>query len=148
SQFTFTALEFFLQDIGGPPAGAGVSSGPNGLSLQAGNGDFAGTNDSFNFAYTLRRGDFDVKVRVSRVDFGGAWTVASLMAREDLGTNSRYAAVSTTPSVAGTFFQYRDTLGGPAAVAGSFPANPGYTWLRLQRVGGTLFNGFASFDGQ
>src|ERR1043166_6843672 len=55
----------------------------NGIDMLAGNNDFNGTNDSFNFAYEKRLGDFDVKVRVARLDFADTWTVASLMRSDE-----------------------------------------------------------------
>ena len=85
---------------------------------------------------------------MQRLDYADAWTTAGLMAREDLGTNSRFAGVFSTPSVSGSFFQYRSTTGGVAQTSGSFPANYPYTWLRLKRDFGTIFTGYASHDGE
>ncbi|MEY2408708.1 MAG: large repetitive protein, partial [Verrucomicrobiota bacterium] len=132
SQWVFAVTEFFLQEIGGSVRGS-IANLPNGLNMTAGNGNFSGTNDSFSFGFEQRRGDFDVKVRVARLDFADAWTTAGLMAREDLGTNSRYTAVLSTPSVAGTFFQSRADVGGVPVSSGAFPVNYPYTWLRLQK---------------
>lgn len=146
SQFTFSVVEFFLQNIGTPAAGS-IDTVAGGLNMTAANGDFFGTNDSFNFAYEQRRGDFDVRVRVAKLDFADTWTVASLMAREDLNTASRYAAVCATPSIAGAFFQYRTNTATAPQGGGSFPVNYPYTWLRLERIGGSTFNGYASIDG-
>lgn len=148
SQWTFLAGDFFPQDIGSPPLSGSISSGGNGVDVVASGSGSAGTNDQFNFSYQQRRGDFDVKVRLQRLDFVDPWTVAGLMAREDLSTNSRFASVLGTPSIAGTFFQSRTNAGVPSQISGSFPVNYPYTWLRLQRVGGTRFTGFASYDGQ
>ena len=147
SQLSFTAVDFFLQDIGYPVAGS-VTSVPDGVNMTAGNGDYFGTNDAFNFAYQQRRGDFDVKVRVASLSFADTWAMASLMAREDLNPGSKYAAVCATPSIAGIFFQYRTNLGVMPSSGGTFPVNYPYTWLRLERVGGTTFNGYASVDGE
>lgn len=85
---------------------------------------------------------------MQRLDFADSWTVAGLMAREDVGTNGRYSAVLSTPSVAGTFFQARTNVGTASLASGAFPVNYPYTWLRLQRYNGTKFTGFASLDGQ
>ncbi len=146
SQWTFQAQDFFLQNIG-PAAAATIVFTNGGLHMTAGNSEFNGTNDAFNFAWQQRSGDFDVKVRVARLDFADTWTTAGLMVREDLGTNSRYAAVLSTPSVGGTYFQFRTNSGVAPQTAGSFPVNYPYTWLRLQRIGGSSFRGFASYDG-
>lgn len=147
SQRTFTAQEFFLQGIG-PAASATVVQTNGSLTMTAGDTRFSDTNDAFNFAWQQRIGDFDVKVRVARLDFADTWTTAGLMAREGLGTNSPYAAVLSTPSVGGTFFQFRTNAGVVPQMTGAFPVNYPYTWLRLQRIGGTRFNGFASYDGE
>ena len=147
SQFTFTAVTFFLQNIGSP-ADAGYTPVSGGADITAGNGDFFGSSDAFNYAYLTRVGDFDVKVRVARLDFADTWSVASLMARENLNTTNKYAAVCATPSIAGSFFQYRTNAGVVPSGSGSFPVNYPYTWLRLQRSGGTTFHGYASLDGE
>lgn len=147
SSRSFMVADFYLQDVGGPPPGSVVFTN-GGVNLSAGNGDFSNTNDAFSYSYQQRRGDFDVKVRIARLEFGDSWTMAGLMAREDLGTNSRYAGAFATPSVLGSFFQTRTNAGTMPLLTGSFPVNYPYTWLRLQRTGGTLFNGYASYDGQ
>ncbi|PYJ01723.1 MAG: hypothetical protein DME25_17605, partial [Verrucomicrobia bacterium] len=148
SQRTFLAADFFPQAIGSPPLPGFITWTGNGVDITASGGDLGGTNDQFHFSYQQRRGDFDVKVRVQRLDFTDLWSAAGLMAREDLGTNGRYAAAFSTPSIAGSFFQYRANTGGAAQTSGAFPVNYPYTWLRLQRLGGTRFTGYASFDGQ
>ncbi len=148
SQWTFLAGDFFPQDIGSPAVAGSLNYNGNGLDVAASGSGTEGTSDQFNFTYQQRSGNFDVKVRVQRLDLADPWTTAGLMAREDLSTNSRFAAVFGTPSITGTFFQYRTNAGAPAQIAGSFPVNYPYTWLRLQRLGGTQFTGYASYDGQ
>jgi len=148
SQFTFTAAQFFLQNIGAAPV-ASYTPVAGGGDLTAGHGDFFGTSDAFNYAYETRRGNFDVQVRVARLDFADTWSVASLMVREDLNTTNKYASVCATPSIAGVFFQYRTNTGVLPEGSGAFPVNYPYTWLRLQRTGsGSTFNGYASIDGE
>jgi hypothetical protein len=149
SQFTFTAVEFFLQDVGLPlSATASYTPVSGGFNMSAGNGDISGTNDTFNFVYQQRRGDFDVKVRVAKLDFADTWTMASLIVRSNLSPATTYAAVCATPSIAGVFFQYRTNTATTPQGSGSFPVNYPYTWLRLERTGGTTFNGYASIDGE
>ncbi|MBI5385163.1 MAG: lamin tail domain-containing protein [Verrucomicrobia bacterium] len=147
SQLSFTAYEFFPQDVGAPPLPAMFTGVPGGADLAASGRDIGGTNDQFCFASQQRAGNFDVRVRVQRLDFADTWTEAGLMAREDLTTNSRFAAVLSTPIIAGNYFQSRTNAGSSAAMTGTFPVNHPYTWLRLQRAG-HVFSGFASFDGQ
>ncbi len=148
SQWFFRAGDFFTQDIGSPPLPGSIAFVENGVNIVAGGGDLRGTNDQFNYSYQQRRGDFDVKVRVQRLDFADTWSLAGLMARETLTSTSRYAGVFSTPSIAGSFFQYRTNAGGDIECSGAFPVNYPYTWLRLQRVGGNRFTGYASYDGQ
>ena len=150
SSFAFSRVEFFLQDVGTPAPGVLVSI-PNGANLTAGNSDFSSTLDSFNYAYQQYRGDFDVKVRVAALDFADTWTTAALMARADLTPGTNYAAVCATPSLVGAFFQYRTNAPNTAKAEGNFPVNYPYTWLRLERVsgvGGSIFHGYAGYDGQ
>ncbi len=146
SQFTFTVVDFFPQDVG--VAAGTVTPIAGGADIAGGNNDFSGTNDFFNFAYQKRVGDFDVKVRVAKLDFADTWSTATLMAREDLNATNRYAAVCATPSVAGCFFQYRTNNATIPGGSGTFPVNFPYTWLRLQRRGGSTFSGYASVDGK
>ncbi|HMJ90716.1 MAG TPA: PA14 domain-containing protein, partial [Candidatus Acidoferrum sp.] len=146
SVYTFTAAEFFPLSIGTAVGSTVVSA--NGVDMTGGYNDFSGTNDSFNFAYQRRVGDFDVKVRIAKLDFADTWSVATLMARGDLNSTNVYAAVCATPSIAGCFFQYRTNNGTAPGGSGSFPVNYPYTWLRLQRTNGLFFSGYASIDGQ
>jgi hypothetical protein len=148
SSWTFLAAPFMPQDIGSPPVPGAILFADNGVTVAGSGTGCSGTNDQFNFSWQQRRGDFDVVVRVQRLEFGDLWSLAGLMVREDLGTNSRYAGVFSTPTIAGTFFQYRTNAGSAAQMTGTFPVNYPYTWLRLQRFNGNRFNGFASLDGQ
>jgi len=94
------------------------------------------------------RGNFDVKVRVQRLDFADPWTSAGLMVRTNLDTATAFAGVFCTPSISGTYFQYRTNTGVIPQVTGSFPVNYPYTWLRLAKTGnGSTFVGYASYDG-
>jgi hypothetical protein len=68
------------------------------------------------------------------------------MARASLDAGSPFAAALATPGMVGDFFADRTVTNGPAATAGSFPANYPDTWLRLKRVG-SVFTGFGSYDG-
>ena len=104
-------------------------------------------DDQFQFAWQSVAGNFDYQVRVQELRFADVWARAGLMARENLGTDSRFAAVFATPTLAGSFFQYRTNQGGLTATAGSYPASFPNMWLRLQRAG-DVFRGFASQDGE
>src|SRR5204863_845804 len=134
-------------DIGNPGLGGYITATPNGFNVVGGGSDIGGTTDEFQFAYQIRNGNFDVEVRVESIDQINAWSKAGLMARASLNPDSVFAAVLTTPSIPGTFFESRATTAGSAAMAGWLPVNHPYTWLRLQRIAAT-FSGFGSFDGQ
>jgi hypothetical protein len=102
--------------------------------------------DQFQFGWQSVTGDFDYRVRVQDLNSADVWARAGLMARENFGADSRFAAAFATPTLAGSFFQYRTNQGGLSARAGSYPASFPNMWLRLQRTG-DLFRGFASQDG-
>jgi hypothetical protein len=147
SPFSFTALEFFPQDIGAPATPGSVIAVAAGADIRAAGSDIGGTNDQFSLAFQLRTGDFDVKVRVARLDLADTWTEAGLMARENLTPSSRHVSVLATPSLAGVYLEWRTNSTVNASTAGSFPVNYPNTWLRLARVG-NAFSGYASLDGQ
>ncbi len=143
----FAATAYTPVAIGNPlPAGA-VQAVAGGLNVTAGGSDLGGTNDQFQFNYQARTGDFDVKVRVESLTLADAWSEAGLVAREDLTAGSRFASVMATPSVSGSYFQYRSVPNGATTLAGSFPVAYPNTWLRLRRAG-NQFTAFAGFDGQ
>lgn len=149
SQVTFEASLLFSQDVGTSalplPSVFTVTNG--GFDITAAGADVGGTNDQASFNFERRTGDFDVRVRLQRLDYVDLWTEAGLVAREDLSGGSRFAGAFATPSIGGTFFLYRTAPAGSSTMTGTFPANYPDTWLRLQRVANE-FTGYASFDGQ
>ncbi len=148
SQALFVATEFLGVDIGTPlPAGFSLGMTNSGLMVTGGGADIGGTSDQFQFGYSQRTGNFDIKVRVQSLHFTDPFAEAGLMARESLNANGRFAAALATPSFNGCYFQSRDPADGSASSGGSFPVNFPSTWLRLQRSG-NVFTGFASYDGQ
>ena len=149
SQASFMAVGFTPIDIGNPgtPGSVQVAPGGTGYNMAAVGSDIGGTSDQFFFDYQMRTGDFDMAVRLAALDGADAWVKAGLMARETLAANSRFAASLATPGISGCFYSWRDSAGANVNVAGSYPVNYPYTWLRLQRVG-NVFSGYASGDGQ
>ncbi len=147
SRAVFTATSFSPVAIGSPLPAGSVSPVAGGLNISAGGSDVGGTNDQFHFSYQTRSGDFDVKVRVEALSLADAWSEAGLVAREDLSVGSRMASAMATPTVSGSYFQYRSAPNAAAVVTGSFPVGYPNTWLRLRRVG-NQFTGYAGFDGQ
>ncbi|MGA2853748.1 MAG: lamin tail domain-containing protein, partial [Verrucomicrobiota bacterium] len=144
---TFTALPYAPLDLGNPAISSTITVVSNGVNVTAAGTDFAGNSDQGNFSYQVFNGDFDVAVRVAGLSLSDIFAKAGLMARESLTTSSRFAAAFTTPTMNGSFFEWRDPSANAASTSGNFPANYPNTWLRLQRSGNT-FNGFASYDGR
>jgi len=64
-----------------------------------------------------------LKWRLETLSLADSWSEAGLLAREDLSTGARSAAVMATPSISGCYFQSRSTTNGPTTLAGSFPVN-------------------------
>ena len=146
SGVSFTASQFAVTNIGAFGAGTAIATN-GGYDISASGADIGGTSDSFGFHARVYVGDFDVQTRVEALDLSDGYSEAGLMARPQGSTNSAFAAVLSSPSLAGVKFQSRATTGAQAANAGFMPVNHPYTWLRLQRVG-DAFTGFGSFDGQ
>jgi hypothetical protein len=147
SQLTFLTTDFTPQDIGGPAQAGSLTAVAGGYDISAGGTGMGGTSDQFHFDYLQQSGDFDVKVRIESLSLSDTWARAGIMARETLTANSRHAAGLATPSLAGCFYQFRDTTGGNTTTVGSAPVNYPYTWLRLRRVG-SQFTAYAGVDGQ
>ena len=133
TQILFTALDFAPLDIGNPAVPGTVAPAPNGVTVSGGGRNIGGASDQFQFAYQERGGDFDFKVRLDSFGGAGAFAQAGLMARKSLQTNSPFASVLATPSIGGTFFEFRETTGSVSVTSGSFPVNYPGTWLRLRR---------------
>jgi hypothetical protein len=146
SQVNFTASQFAVTNIGAFGAGTATPV-TGGYDISATGADIGGTSDSFGFHARVYVGDFDVQTRVEALDLSDGYSEAGLMARPQGTANAAFAAVLSTPSLAGLKFQSRASVGADAASAGFMPVNHPYTWLRLRRVGDG-FTGFGSFDGQ
>lgn len=76
--------------VGDGPTGAVTNNGGGNYTLDAGGGDIWAASDSFSFAYTEVTGDFDVKVRIEKVEAVARWCKIGIMARETLAGDSRY----------------------------------------------------------
>ena len=147
TRMSFTAISYTPAAIGDPqPSGEAIAV-PGGLNVSGGGADIGGTTDQFQFNYQPRTGDFDVKVRLDSLSLADAWSKAGVMAREDVGSGARFAGVMATPTISGSFFQFRTAPSAPAASIGSFPANYPAMWLRLKRAG-NQFTGYAGWDGE
>ena len=143
---TFMALPYASQDIGGPPIPAVITFVSNNITVTASGSDIGGLSDQFNLNYQPITGNFDIALCLAGLSGADVWTKAGLMARETLDPGSRFAAALATPTMAGSFFEWRDPANSQANLTGYFPPNFPNAWLRLQRSGNT-FTGFASYDG-
>ena len=126
-----------------PPSSTFVS---NNITVTASGSDIGGLTDQFNLNYQPRTGNFDIALCLAGLSGADVWTKAGLMARETLDPGSRFAAALATPTMAGSFFEWRDPANSQANLTGYFPPNFPNAWLRLKRSGNT-FTGFASYDG-
>jgi regulation of enolase protein 1 (concanavalin A-like superfamily) len=145
TRVTFVALEYTPATIGTPPIPGSTSPTPGGVNLVA-SGEIGPRQDAFEFAYQQTTGNFDRRVRVAAFDPTDPFAVAGLMARASLEPNAPFAAAATTPTTIGSFLLTRSSPGANTQRSGSFPPNPGQTWLRLARSGNT-FRAYAGFDG-
>jgi regulation of enolase protein 1 (concanavalin A-like superfamily) len=142
----FTAAPYAPIAIGSATPPGWISAAGDGYDVSGGGRDIGGISDQFQYAYELRDGDFDVRLRLEGLDASDSLAKAGLMVREALTAGSRYAAVLATPSFSGVNFQYRTLTGGTSSSVGNAPVNYPQTWLRLQRRG-DLCSGYASYDG-
>jgi regulation of enolase protein 1 (concanavalin A-like superfamily) len=138
-------------DIGAPAlAGAAFSDEPNHLEIVAGGADVWDSSDQCHFVSKPLTGDFDVQVRVERLDVANTWSKAGLMARATLATSSPTIHTYVTPVVGANQIEagVRRTAGAPTEdwgqprpAVGSLPK-----WLRLTREG-NAFRAFHSSNG-
>jgi regulation of enolase protein 1 (concanavalin A-like superfamily) len=139
--------DFQWTDVGNPAVPGTTVTVENGFNTSAAGLAIDGQSDQFHFIHQERTGDFDLRVRVARLDYVDPWTKAGLMARVSLAPDSPFAASLTTPSLGGCFHARRRTPGGLVQHSGSFPANHPHTWLRIQRQENFLIS-YASLDGR
>jgi len=132
------------------------------FDVTAGGSDIWDNADGFHFIYKPVTGDFDMAVRVARVDLANNWTKAGLMAREKLTPGSRDVNLVVDPTgtvqapdnsgTGANLYEpnYRATEGGASASWGNVTGASGVpypnAWLRLTRVGNT-FTAYRGTDG-
>ena len=145
TEATFKVQAIYFSSVGSTNSLGSVAVVAGGFDITAGGRDLAAKSDQFAYQWTLLGGDFDYQVRVDSLALTDLQAKAGLMAREDLGTNSRFAGVFATPSINGALFQSRAIAGRDPISSGNYPANYPGMWLRLRRAG-NLFQGYASFD--
>ncbi len=138
-------------DIGGPnPAGVHFSGKEGEIEIQAGGSDVWGTSDQFTYAYRPVTNDFDVKVRIDRLDYvGNAWAKAGMNVRESTDNNARMVWFYPGPLLGSKQFEgaIRKENGGDVTDFGQPRPNSYFpAWLRLIRVGAD-FTAYLSPDG-
>ena len=147
SSFSFFAAARYTSSVGATNSLGTVTPAGNGYDFTAGGREIGARSDQFVYQWSLARGNFDVQVRVEALGASDVFAKAGLMARDDLGSSNRFAAVFATPSLSGVLFQSRSVAAKDAATSGNYPINYPSTWVRLQREG-SAFRGYASSDAQ
>lgn len=139
-------------DVGFPTLpGSAFSCRAGDADVTVGGRDIWDGADQFHYLYKDWAGDFDVKVKVPRLDPADYWSKAGLMARTTLNDNSPAVGLLTTPAgsqyaniLQGTL---RPAFGAPTVTWGPSPITTlPDLWLRLMREG-DLFTGYHGTDG-
>jgi hypothetical protein len=146
TRVSLTVEPFYGSTVGTTNSLGTISAAGNGFDLQAGGREIAGKSDQFLYKWTLLPGDFDIQLRVESLSLSDLLARGGLMAREDLSSTSRFAAVFATPSLNGLLFQSRTQPSRDTTQSGNLQVNFPNTWLRLRRVGDD-FSGYGSLDG-
>src|ERR1051326_1447465 len=152
STATGIVLGYTALDIGNPsPAGAPFICNSDSVTVSVGGSDIWGNEDQFNFLYKQFTGDFDVQIRVTRLDYiGNAWSKAGLMVREDLTPGSRIYSALANPKAGQDRYEvhFRDVAEGLTAAWANDSLGVPYPngWLRWQRQADT-FNAYRGTDG-
>jgi len=142
---------FSSQDIGAGTAAGSFSFDGNVYTIEADGADIWGTADAFHYAYKQVSGDFQMTVRVTRLDPVDVWSKAGVMVRQSLDPGSANAMIATSGSSGGgATFQWRPTQGASSssqrllesAYAVTEPA-----CIRLVRQGSTI-SGYVFVDGR
>ena len=147
TQISLTVSRFYPTSVGATNSLGTITALPNdGYRLDAGGREIAAKSDQFLYQWALLSGNFDIQIRVESLSLSDLLARAGLMAREELSSTSRFAAVFATPSLNGLVFQSRAQPGRDAIQTGNLQANFPNTWLRLRREG-NQFSGYGSMDG-
>ncbi|MCX6902905.1 MAG: hypothetical protein NTW03_05410, partial [Verrucomicrobia bacterium] len=135
------------------PPGTNWTAADNFIQLTSGGSDTWGNSDHARFVYTERSGDFDVQVKVTRLDATATWSKGGLMARASTALDSAMVDTYHSP-IAGanqieTGSRYCSACGindwQRYDIAGRV-ASSDFAWIRLQRFG-DRFLAFHSTNG-
>jgi hypothetical protein len=149
------------EDVGNPPfKGSTAKLDAESFDVTAGGRDIWDESDQFHFYARRIIGDFDLEVRVAKIESSGQvnqsgqidpWVKAGLMARDSLNADSTHVSVFATPK-SGYCLQRRTAKGArsstfPQDASKATPCSFPSAWLRLQRVGDE-FTAYTSVDGR
>jgi len=131
----------------------------NHLEVTAGGSDIWNNADGFRYVYGQYTGDFDLKVRIPRLDPTDRWSKAGFVIRQDLTPGSPDLSAVITPhetALDGTGDGANDFEAGMRTAAAGATADWGgrptnsfpwtNVWIRVQRVAST-FKAFEGTDG-
>ncbi|MFM1769375.1 MAG: Amylopullulanase precursor [Verrucomicrobiota bacterium] len=151
---TNTFGPFTAGDLGGPGlAGSHFTCGGD-IEIVGGGADFSGAADQGYLATRPTTGNFDARVRVTRLAGSNAVTRAVLVARESTAADSAGFVLSVNPPAPGrntvelAVRTNTASLTGPWVASGNTfaPAGIPDAWLRLTRIG-DVFTGYRSTNG-
>ena len=133
-----------LSRLGGAAAAYGDTLTDEHIDLTSGGGDVWGFEDEAAFAHREVSGDFDLAVRVVRIDGDDPGRMAGLMARASADAGSRNVFLKVRPTDVRLTARRLDD--GQAAAVGAADVGGVNRWLRLRRDGDTLI-GYVRVDG-
>jgi regulation of enolase protein 1 (concanavalin A-like superfamily) len=131
------------QDVGSATGAAGYSEDGTFTLISTGAG-IAGSSDSFRFVYQPLTGDGWIIAQVASLQNSATTAKAGVMIRQNMNTNSRYAATLLQANGTASFQSRSGTSTTTTTTYGS-TINAPY-WVRITRTG-TIFTSDISSDG-
>jgi hypothetical protein len=124
------------------------------FDVLAGGEDIWGNTDQFHFYGRRVIGDFDLEVRIERIEQQGPaepWVKAGLMCRDNLKAESPHVSIFATPGSGYTLqrrmVEKQPTSMYPLDASKAPPCTFPSVWVRLQRAG-EVFTAYTSVDGR
>ncbi|HON08954.1 MAG TPA: hypothetical protein PLW02_12730, partial [Verrucomicrobiota bacterium] len=143
--------DLMFVDIGNPqPPGYLFTSREGDYDVKAGGADVWDGVNQFSYIFKPITGDFDVKVRVQRLDYQDIWSKAGIMARESLNDQAGMFWVNTTPTNGANVYQgsVRQSTGSGISEFSTIrpPVTYPNSWMRVKREG-QIFTAYTSTNG-